>query len=114
MLEMGAAGLLAAEANIIPRSLRGYLDHYERGELGPLAEIYAGLVRFTEFVSRWNSASPRWIKLAMRALGLPGGDGGVREPYLMPDDAELDEFCRGAAALGLPEVTAMLPAAAGR
>ena len=43
----------------------------------------------------------------------PGGEGGVREPYLMPDAAELDRFARGAAALGLPEITAMLPAATG-
>jgi dihydrodipicolinate synthase/N-acetylneuraminate lyase len=114
MLEMGATGLLAAEANIIPKSLRSYLDHYERGELGPLADVYAGLVRFTELIGRWNSASPRWIKLAMRALGLPGSDGGVREPYLMPDAAEVEEFRHGGAALGLPEITAMLPGTAAR
>jgi dihydrodipicolinate synthase/N-acetylneuraminate lyase len=113
MLEMGAAGLLAAEANVIPQSFRAYLDHYERQEFGAMSDVYAGLVRFTAFTGQWKSASPRWIKMALRVFGLPGGEGGVREPYLMPDAAELDRFVRGAAALGLPEITAMLPAATG-
>jgi 4-hydroxy-tetrahydrodipicolinate synthase len=107
-LQMGATGLLAAEANIIPQSFRDYLDSYERRDLSAVSEIYAGLVRFTAFVGHWPHASPRWLKIALRALGLPGGNGGVREPYLMPGPAAIDEFASGAAALGLAEIDAML------
>ncbi len=107
-LPMGATGLLAAEANIIPQSFRDYLDACQRQDVSAMSEIYAGLVRFTAFVGQWNSASPRWLKIALRAFRLPGAEGGLREPYLMPGPEVVDEFARGAAALGLPEVDEML------
>jgi dihydrodipicolinate synthase/N-acetylneuraminate lyase len=111
-LQMGATGLLAAEANIIPQSFRNYLESYERQDFSAMSEIYAGLVRFTAFVGQWKSASPRWLKIALRAFRLPGADGGLREPYLMPGPEVINEFASGAAALGLPEIDEMLQRAA--
>ena len=40
----------------------------------------------------------------MKAFKLPGGEGGVREPYRMPPDAEIKTFIEGLIKLGLPEI----------
>jgi 4-hydroxy-tetrahydrodipicolinate synthase len=109
-LSMGAAGLLGAEANILPRTFRQYLDLHAAGRLGELGEVYAHLYRFSRFVSPWHSASPRWIKMAMAVLGLPGGRGGPRGPYRMPGPDELERFAADLSALGIPEITDLLAA----
>jgi 4-hydroxy-tetrahydrodipicolinate synthase len=102
-LAIGADGLLGAEANILPRTHRAYIDLYEAGESAALAEVYVHLKRFSRFVSGWG-ASPRWIKMAMRVLGLPGGAGGPRRPYVLPAEAELRAFLKGLWELGIPEL----------
>jgi hypothetical protein len=48
--------------------------------------------------------TPRWIKVALRAFKLPGGAGGPRPPYLMPDDAVVARFAEGAIALDVEEI----------
>jgi dihydrodipicolinate synthase/N-acetylneuraminate lyase len=110
-LSMGAAGLLGAEANIIPRTFRDYLDHHEAGALNELGRTYAQLHRFSAYVRPWHHASPRWLKMAMTVLGLPGHRGGVRSPYLMPPADELDRFAAGLAGLEIPEIDARLATA---
>ncbi len=42
---------------------------------------------------------------------LPGGEGGLRKPYLMPTDAELERFTTGLLALGLAEIDQLAQAA---
>ena len=74
-LKLGATGLLGAEANIIPRTFRRYLDLYAEGDAAALARVYAEIQRFSEFTKKWHSASPRWLKMAMKVLELPGGEG---------------------------------------
>jgi hypothetical protein len=49
--------------------------------------------------------------MAMRAFRLPGWEGGVREPHMMYDDAEIDRFRAGALALDVPEINEMAEAA---
>jgi len=111
-LSMGAAGLLGAEANIVPKTFREYIDHYESGDLAELGRVYAQLHRLSAYVRPWHNASPRWLKMAMSVLGLPGGAGGVRGPYRMPPPEELERFASGLAALGIPELDHHLAAAA--
>ena len=106
-LGMGAAGLLSAEANIIPKTLRRYIDLYESGDLEALGSVYEDFHRFNRYVARWHSGSPRWLKMALRILKLPGGEGGVRLPYLMPSDAEVEQFADGLLRLGVPEIDEM-------
>ncbi|HEX4214940.1 MAG TPA: dihydrodipicolinate synthase family protein [Candidatus Dormibacteraeota bacterium] len=110
-LAMGASGLLGAEANLIPGTFRRYLDLYEAGELEELGRVYADITRVAQFVGRWKGGSPRWIKMAMRVFGLPGGEGGVREPYLMPPAEEIARFAEGAIALHVPEIDDLARAA---
>jgi hypothetical protein len=42
--------------------------------------------------------------MCLRVLKLPGGDGGVRMPYLMPSDDEVEKFGQGLLALHIPEL----------
>jgi dihydrodipicolinate synthase/N-acetylneuraminate lyase len=103
-LGMGATGLLGAEANVIPRTFRKYLDQYAAADLRGLHETYAELRRFTTFASTWGSSSPRWIKLAFRAWRLPGWAGGTRPPFAQPDADSVERFRRGALQLNIPEI----------
>ena len=111
MLPLGATGLLGAEANIIPKSYRRYLDLYESGDLVGLNRVYADLQRFTRYVSSWHSSAPRWIKMAMKVFKIPGGEGGPRGPYLMPPDDEVQKFTDGLLRLRVPEIDELALAA---
>jgi 4-hydroxy-tetrahydrodipicolinate synthase len=106
-LALGAHGLLGAEANILPATHRAYLDLCGQPPTPALGEVYAQLRCFTRFVAAWGS-SPRWIKMAMRVMGLPGGAGLPRPPFLLPDEAALRGFAAGLAGLGIPEIDAQL------
>jgi 4-hydroxy-tetrahydrodipicolinate synthase len=110
-LGLGAAGLVGAESNLLPRTVRRYMDLYEAGRWGELATVYADLRRFSAFVQPWKSATPRWIKMAFAVFKLPGGEGGTREPYLPPTEADLARFAAGALALDIPEINDMAKAA---
>jgi dihydrodipicolinate synthase/N-acetylneuraminate lyase len=108
----GAGGVHAAEANFTPRTFRRYLDLSDAGDTSPdIGKVYADLRRVTQFTARWKSSSPRLHKMVMKVFRLPGADGGVREPQLMPDDAEVGRFTRGALALNVPEINEMAAAA---
>lgn len=109
-LSMGAAGLLGAEANILPRTFRQYLDYYAAGRIGDLGEMYGHLYRFSRYVQPWHNASPRWIKMSMAVLGLPGGQGGPRGPYRPAPAGELQRFADGLLTLGIPEINELLTA----
>src|SRR5262249_10565457 len=90
---LGATGLSCNQTNFIPRTCRQYVDCYERGDLAAVHQMYADLHRFTRFVEQWRGA--RWQKMALRVFKLPGGEGGLRKPYLMPTDAEVERFTSG-------------------
>jgi len=47
----------------------------------------------------------------MAAFKLPGWAGGMREPHLLPDDAEVERFTVQALALHIPEIDEMGSAA---
>jgi dihydrodipicolinate synthase/N-acetylneuraminate lyase len=111
MLKLGATGMVSMEGNVIPRTFRRYLDCYEEKRLDDLAKIYSDISRFIQHVRRWQSSTPRWLKMAMRVLKLPGWEGGVREPYCMPPDSEVQKFTDGLFALGLPEIEEQAKAA---
>jgi dihydrodipicolinate synthase/N-acetylneuraminate lyase len=110
-LGMGATGIDVQEANFVPATVRHYVDAYQDGRFPAALESYAALKRLTKINERWKPSSARWIKMALRVFRLPGGDGGLREPYLMPDPAELDRFRSSVLALGIPEIDAMARAA---
>jgi len=103
-LSLGARGLLGAEANIVPKTFRAYIDRYEAGDVAGAARVYAQLQKLTDYLKPWHRSSPKWIKMYLKVFGLPGGAGGLREPYRMPGDEELERFAQGLVALDIPEV----------
>ena len=49
--------------------------------------------------------------MALKVFKLPGGEGGLRKPYLMPSEAEVERFTSGLLALGLAEIDELAEAA---
>jgi 4-hydroxy-tetrahydrodipicolinate synthase len=103
---LGATGLNAYHANVIPKTYRQFLDLYAAGDIAAAADVYVSIRRLEDFAldPAW---SYRWVKIAMRVLNLPGGEGGLREPFLMPDAATLETFTAKLLALNIPEVAEM-------
>jgi len=108
MLADGATGLLGAEANIIPKTFRSYIDLATAGDFKAAAPVYAELTRFREYVLKWQSSTPRWIKMALKVLNLPGSKGGLRSPYKLPAEAEIQRFRDGLVQLNIPELNELL------
>ncbi len=104
------AGLFSAEANIIPQSFRRLIDLYESGQLDTLGEALADMRRFNQLIMQYGPCA-RWIKMCMQILKLPGWEGGLRKPYLMPPGDELQRFTEALLALGNPEIDTMARAA---
>src|SRR5262249_41851834 len=103
-LTMGARGVFGTEANVIPKTQRAYLDACESRNFARLGRLYADVTRFNNFAALWYPSVARAIKMAMRLFKLPGGEGGLREPYRMPPAAEYKRFCDGLLKLGIPEI----------
>lgn len=93
-LPLGARGYMAAEPNIAPYLCRSIVEHYARGDMSAFAEATADMFRLATIVNRWSPANARWIKMAMKVLALPGGNGVLRPPYLLPPQGQLDEMAR--------------------
>ena len=113
MFGLGAGGLICSMANIVPMTVRTYVDHYEAGDEDAASRVYADLQRLSRYIEGGGGVwhGPRWIKMALKVLKLPGGEGGVRPPYVLPPDEEIDQFGAGLLALGVPEIDDMARAA---
>ena len=109
MLLLGAQGVIGGELNMLPKTYRRYLDLYENGQLAEAAQVYADLKRFNRYVVPWRGAHPRWIKMMMKVFRIPGW--GIRRPYRMPPDAELQKFLDGLLRLRIPEIDELEKAA---
>ena len=103
-LSLGARGLLGAQANIIPKTFRRFIDGYEQQDAAGRDQAYRDILKFIQYFQQWPGGNPRALKMAMKGLKLPGGAGGLRKPYLMPADAEVERFMDGLLALRLTEI----------
>lgn len=110
-MAFGPSGIFGSDATALPKTFRAFVAALERGDLAEANKAYAALVRFDHFVRRWNPSNPRWFKMTMRVLRLPGGEGGVREPYGMPSAEELKKFEDGLLRLDIPELNEQARAA---
>ena len=108
---MIGASIFSQEANILPRTVRQLIDLYQQGRQAEMAQPFFDIMRFRRYVSNWAPAGASFIKMAMMVLKLPGGEGGLRRPYLMPPPAEVDAFRDGLLALRIPEIDEMARAA---
>ena len=102
--------LFAAEANIIPQTVRRFVDLAQAGDLAAAGEVLGHIRRFNQLVMEWGPCA-RWIKMAMKILRLPGWQGGLRKPYLMPGDDILQDFASRLLRLGIPEIDSLARAA---
>jgi len=99
---LGASGVLSAAANVIPRTSGAFADAVEKGDMEAIAVSARRLQRFlTAFVHTMAGAA--WEKLALKILGLPGGNGMIRRPYLFPDAEAEDRMRRRLDELGVRE-----------
>lgn len=105
-LYAGSAGCQLAESNLIPHSVRALVDAIATGDLHTASDLYEFVCEFARIVNRWAPSTARWVKMGLMVLDLPGGNGVVREPYVLPDVAQLDEMRRAFDALRVKEVEA--------
>lgn len=110
-LAVGATGMLSAEANVIPQTCRRYVEAVAGGDAAQADQLYLQLKKFSGYVAKWGPVHARWIKMCMRLFGLPGGAGGVREPYLFPPPADCEKFAAGLLQLGIAEIDDLARAA---
>jgi 4-hydroxy-tetrahydrodipicolinate synthase len=87
-LALGASGCLQAEGNIIPKSCRALIDAWTAGDIEGFSRYTEFFVRFSMIVNKWAPSTARWVKMALRVLDLPGGEGPLRLPYIMPGPDE--------------------------
>ncbi|MSQ29600.1 MAG: dihydrodipicolinate synthase family protein [Dehalococcoidia bacterium] len=111
LLSLGAGGLLGAQANIIPQTFRRFIDGYEQDDVAQRDLAYTEILKFIQYIQRWPGGSPRAFKTMMSVFKLPGGEGGVRKPYLMPPPAEVERFTDGLLRLRLTEIDELARAA---
>jgi 4-hydroxy-tetrahydrodipicolinate synthase len=102
VLSLGAAGALLAESNILPNICQDLADAYEKGDMSRLSTTMMTIQRFDNIVDRWMPSTARWVKMAMKVLGL--GNGVLRLPYLLPPDEDLRRMADAFAALRIAEL----------
>jgi dihydrodipicolinate synthase/N-acetylneuraminate lyase len=105
-LALGIQGALLGHANLVPNLCRSVFDSFTASDTARFSAAYTDLIRLNRIVERWGT-NPRWIKMGMKILGLPGcGDGRVRKPYLFPPAEDMADMAKAFDAMGLRELEA--------
>ena len=113
-LYAGSSGIQAAEPNLIPYTMRRLTDAILTGDVETASKLYVFVYEFMRLTGRWAPSTARWLKMGLKVLGLPGENGVLREPYLLPDAGQLAEMKAGFDRLRVDEIEAESAAAAGR
>jgi dihydrodipicolinate synthase/N-acetylneuraminate lyase len=108
-LPVGARGCLEAESNLAPRLCRSVVDHYLAGDMDAAGEAMANVARLSNIVNRWAPSTARWVKMGLKVLGLPGGNGVIRKPYVLPPDDELDAMAAAFDTMDLRRIEGLEP-----
>jgi 4-hydroxy-tetrahydrodipicolinate synthase len=98
VLALGGQGFLCTEGNIVPKLVAQVVDAHKAGDFATRDAAYADVIRWFA-VGRWPGGSVRFVKAAMKVLGLPGNY--LRPPYLPLDDAAHAEVDTAFNRLGL-------------
>lgn|GEM_PF-1235343 len=112
-LYAGSWGFQAAEPNLIPHTMRRFVDAVVSGDLATASALYVFVFEFMAVVQQWAPSTARWLKMGLRVLGLPGSNGVLREPYVLPAEDQLATMRREFVALRVEEVEAESAALAG-
>lgn len=103
-LALGVQGSLLGHANLVPNLCRAVFDSFTASDTAKFSEAYTNLIRLNRIVERWGT-NPRWIKMGMKILKLPGcGDGRVRRPYVYPGAADEADMAKAFEAMRLGEI----------
>lgn len=108
-LTLGARGCLTGQANVAPYLIRSIGRHFADRRIAECGRALHDVFRINRAVGQFGLDqtvqqlwSPRWIKAAMRALGLPGhGEGRMRPPYRSPTSPEIDKLAATLASIDL-------------
>jgi 4-hydroxy-tetrahydrodipicolinate synthase len=111
-LYAGSFGIQSAEPNLIPFTMRRLADAILTGDIDTASELYIFVYNFMSVCGRWAPSTPRWLKMGLKVMNLPGGNGVLREPYLLPDEGQLAEMRREFDRLDVEAVEAESAAAA--
>jgi len=98
LMALGAHGYQSGDANLVPWLCRAIGEHHANGKLEQSAAAYANLIKMAKVL---KEATPRTVKMAMKALDLPGGTGVLRKPHLAPSQAEFDKMARELTEFGI-------------
>ncbi len=112
-LYAGSYGCQAAEPNLIPFTMRRLVDAVLTGDTETASELHMFVYDFIRTVQRWAPSTARWVKMGLRVLDLPGRNGALREPYLLPPTTELEEMRRAFDRLDVATVEARCAAEVG-
>jgi 4-hydroxy-tetrahydrodipicolinate synthase len=108
----GSYGVQCAEPNLIPHTIRRLTDAILTGDTETASRLYVFVYEFMRICGRWAPSTARWIKMGLNVLGLPGRNGALREPYLLPEQGQLDEMKTAFDRLRVAEMEAESAAAA--
>jgi dihydrodipicolinate synthase/N-acetylneuraminate lyase len=112
LFSLRVSEIIMNENNIIPNTCQSIVDGHIEGDLEKVSRASSYVHRFTNIVNQWapgGSGPPRWIKMAMKVLDLPGGNGVLRRPYVLPPDEDLRQMAEAFEALHLREPEGELP-----
>jgi 4-hydroxy-tetrahydrodipicolinate synthase len=85
-LALGAQGYLGTEANLAPQLCASVITGFQKGDLGQTFDAYGKVIRLFS-ANTWPGGSMRWLKAAMRVLGLPGW--ALRAPWHPLSDGDM-------------------------
>ncbi|MDE3100687.1 MAG: dihydrodipicolinate synthase family protein [Chloroflexota bacterium] len=107
LLQYGALGAdkcYGPEPNIVPNICRSIVDSYRVGDRARMVDGVRTVQRLHNIVQEWAPSTARWVKMAMKVLGL--GNGVMRRPYLLPPEDDQRRMAKAFAALRLQELEA--------
>jgi 4-hydroxy-tetrahydrodipicolinate synthase len=100
---LGVTLLNCSPANVIPRTSARIVEGYLKGDMAMAAESTERLERLVAALKPWSKPNSRCLKMALRVLGLPGGDGTLRRPLSFPPKEEFDAMAQRLERLGVAE-----------
>lgn len=104
VLAMGGHGFLGSEGNLAPALCQAVIDGYEKRDMALMMDSFDQVIRLHS-ANRATHGSARWMKAALKVLGLPGST--FRRPLLPLTDAEIAQVTDDLATLDIPEITAL-------
>lgn len=99
-LTLGGDGFMGNEGNFSPETAVAVIKAFEANDPDKLRETFGKLMELATIIQRYGGSSLRGMKPLLAAYGLPGG--GLREPRLPFEQAEVDKMLKAIIELRLP------------